>query len=69
MRKTRYLFKKIGASKGIFHARMDMIKDRNNKDFTETKEIRRDDKNTQNNYAKMFFMVRSLATSYDELTH
>ena len=69
MGRTRALFKKIGDIKRIFHARMDMIKDRNNKDFTETKEIRRDDKNTQNNYAKMFFMVRSLATSYDELTH
>ena len=29
MGKTRNLFKKIGDIKGIFHARMDMIKDRN----------------------------------------
>ena len=35
MRKTRYLFKKIGDSKGIFHARMGMINDRNGKDLTE----------------------------------
>ena len=41
MRKTRYLFKKIGASKGIFHARMDMINDRNGKDLTEAEEIKK----------------------------
>ena len=27
--KTRYLFKKIGDTKGTFHIRMGMIKDRN----------------------------------------
>ena len=41
MRKTRYLFKKIGASKGIFHARIDMINDRNGKDPTEAEEIKK----------------------------
>ena len=35
MGKTRELFKKIGASKGIFHARIDMINDRNGKDLIE----------------------------------
>ena len=35
MRKTRYFFKKTGDIKGIFHARMGMIKDRNSKDLTE----------------------------------
>ena len=34
-RKTRDLFKKTGAIKGTFHARMVMIKDRNGKDITE----------------------------------
>ena len=34
MEKTRDLFKKIGDNKGIFHARMGMIKDRNSKDLT-----------------------------------
>ena len=34
MEKTRDLFKKIGAIKEIFHARMGMIKDRNGKDLT-----------------------------------
>ena len=32
---TRDLFKKIGDIKGIFHARMGMVKDRNGKDLTE----------------------------------
>jgi len=32
--KTSDLFKKTGAVKGPFHARMDMIKDRNSKDLT-----------------------------------
>ena len=34
MGKTRNLFKKIGAIKGTFHARMGMIKDKNNKALT-----------------------------------
>ena len=39
--KTRNLFKKIGDIKGIFHARMGMIKDRNGKDLTEAEEIKK----------------------------
>ena len=39
--KTTDLFKKIGDIKGTFHARMGSIKDRNSKDLTETKEIRK----------------------------
>ena len=35
MRKTRDLFKKIRDNKGTFHAKMDMIKDKNGKDLTE----------------------------------
>ena len=35
MGKTKGLFKKIGDIKGIFHARMGRIKDRNSKDLTE----------------------------------
>ena len=48
MGKTKDLFKKIGDIKGTFHARMGMIKDRNGKDLTEAKEIRRGGKNIQN---------------------
>ena len=32
--KTRDLFKKIRDTKGIFHAKMDLIKDRNGMDLT-----------------------------------
>ena len=41
MRKTRDLFRKIGNIKGIFHARMGTIKDRNSMDLTEAEEIKR----------------------------
>ena len=41
MGKTRDLFKKIGDIKGIFHARMGMIKDRIGKDLTEAEEIKK----------------------------
>ena len=45
MGKTR-VSKEIGAIKGTFHARMIIIKDRNNKEQTEEKEI----KKTQQDY-------------------
>ena len=35
------LFKKIGNTKGIFHAKMGKIKDRNDKDLTEEEEIKK----------------------------
>ena len=41
MGKTRNLFKKIGNIKGIFHARMGTIKDRNSQDLTEAVEIKK----------------------------
>ena len=41
MQQMRDLFKKIGDSKGTFHARMGMIKDRNGKDLTEVEEIKK----------------------------
>ena len=39
MRKTKDLFKKIGDTKGIFHAKTGTIKDRNGKDLTEAEDI------------------------------
>ena len=39
--KTRDLFKKIGDTKGTFHAKMSSIKDRNGKDLTEAEYIKR----------------------------
>ena len=41
MGKTRDFFKKIGGIKGTFHAKMGMIKDRNGKDLTEAKDIKK----------------------------
>ena len=39
MGKTRDLFKKIGDSKGTFHANIGTIKDRKGKDLIEAEEI------------------------------
>ena len=39
--KTRDLFKKIRDTKGTFHGKMGTIKDRNGKDLTEAKEIKK----------------------------
>ena len=41
MGKTRDLFKKIRYSKGIFHAKMGLIKDRNGLDLTEAEDVAR----------------------------
>ena len=54
MGKTRGLFKKIRDTKGIFHAKMGTIKDRNDMDQI----LRRGGKNTQKNYTKKIFMTQ-----------
>ena len=41
MGKTRDLFKKIRDTKGIFHAKMGKIKDRNGRDLTEVEDIKK----------------------------
>ena len=41
MGKTRDLFKKIRATKGIFHAMMGTVKDRNYMDLTEAEDIKK----------------------------
>ena len=41
MGKTRALFRKIGDTKGIFHAKMGTIKDINSKDLTEAEEVKK----------------------------
>ena len=56
MGKARNLFKKIRGTKGIFHAKMGTIKDRNGMDIT--KILRRGGKNTQKNYTKKIFMTQ-----------
>ena len=53
MGKTRNLFKKIGDTKGIFHAKMGTIKDRNVMDLTAAKDIKKIwQKNTEELYKK-----------------
>ena len=49
MEKTRDLFKKTRAIKGTFYARLGTVKDRNSKNLTEAKRLRRIDKNIQKN--------------------
>ena len=56
--KTRNLFKKIRGTKGTFHAKMGMIKDRNGIDLIEAEELRRGGKNTQKNYTKKIFTMQ-----------
>ena len=41
MGKTRDLFKKIRDTKGMFHAKMDSVKDRNGMDLTEAEDIKK----------------------------
>ena len=45
MGKSRDLFKKMRGTKGIFHAKMGSIKDRNGVDLTKAKVLRRGGKN------------------------
>ena len=58
MGKTRDLFKKIRYTKGIFHAKMGTIKDRNGMDLMKQKILRRGGKNTQKNYTKKIFTTQ-----------
>ena len=58
MGKTRDLFKKIRDAKGIFHAKMGTIKDRNGMDPTEAERLRRGGRNTQKNYTKKVLMIQ-----------
>ena len=41
MGKTRDLFKKIRDTKGLFHAKMSTIKDRNGMDLTEAEDVKK----------------------------
>ena len=58
MEKTRDLFKKIRDTKGIFHAKMGSIKNRNGLDLKKHKILRRGGKNTQKNCTKKIFMTQ-----------
>ena len=58
MGKTRDLFKKIGDTKGTFHAKMGSIKDRNCVALTEAEDIKKRWKNTQKNCTKKIFITK-----------
>ena len=60
MGKTVDLFKKIRDTKGIFHAKIGSIKDRNRMDLTE-EILRRGGKNTQKNCTKKIFTTQIIA--------
>ena len=50
MGKNRNLFKKIRDTKGIFHAKMGTIKDRNSMDLTEAEDIKKKWQDYTENY-------------------
>ena len=52
MGKTRDFFKKMRDTKGIFHAKMGSIKDRNGMDLTEAEDIKRWQEYTEEMYKK-----------------
>ena len=58
MGKSRDLFKKIRDTKGTFHAKMGLIKDRNGLDLTEAEDIKKRWQETQKNYTKKIFMIQ-----------
>ena len=59
MGKTKDLFKKIRDTKGIFHAKMISIKDRNGMDLTEAEDIKkRWEEYTQKNCTKKIFTTQ-----------
>ena len=59
MGKTRDLFKKTRDTKGIFHAKMGSIKDRNGMDLTEAEDIKkRWQEYTEKNCTKKIFTTK-----------
>ena len=56
MGKTRYLFKEIRDTKGVFHAKMGTIKDRNGTDLTEAEDIKKWQEYTEGLYKKRSFL-------------
>ena len=56
--KSRDLFKKIRDTKGTFHAKMGSIKDRNGRDLTEAKDIKKRWQEYTDNYTKKIFTTQ-----------
>ena len=62
MGKTRDLFKKIRDTKGIFHAEMDLIKDRISLDLIEAEDIKSWQEYTEKITKKKIFMTQISTT-------
>ena len=58
MKKPRDLFKKIRDTKGIFHAKMGSINDRNGVDLTEAENIKKRWQKYTENCTKKIFMTQ-----------
>ena len=58
MGKTRDLFKTIRDTKGTFHAKMGLIKDRNGLDLTEAEDIEKRWQESQKNCTKKIFTTQ-----------
>ena len=56
--KTRDLFKNMGDTKGMFHARMGTRKDETGRTQRKQKRLRRGGKNTQKNCTKKVLMIQ-----------
>ena len=62
MGKTRDLVKKIRYTKGIFHAKMGSIKDRNCMDLTEAEDIKKRWQEYTEELYKKIFMAKIITT-------
>ena len=62
MGKTRDLFKKTRDTKGIFHAKMTSIKDRNGRDLTEAEDIKKRWQEYKKNCIKKSFTTNIITT-------
>ena len=58
MGKTRYLFKKVRNTKGTFHAKMGLIKDRNGMVLTEAEDIKKRWQEYIEELTKKIFMTK-----------
>ena len=58
MGKTKDLFKKIRDTKGTFHAKMGLIKDRNGLDLIEAEDIKKWKEYTEGLYKKKIFTTQ-----------
>ena len=58
MGNIRDLFKKITDTKRKVNAKMGSMKDRNSMDLMEAEDVKRGDKNTQENCTKKIYMIK-----------